>query len=136
MGRHFSREKEWFRGHASQRPPESGEEDGCGRAERGREADMEETDTIGEDVKEADAGDTGPNRKKPEPYTRATVRRGGETRLAQGAERHGESHPAGQPRHVPGGTWLNKLWLYFQKGRPLFKRSEERERTRGIRTPL
>ncbi|KAJ1137946.1 hypothetical protein NDU88_004340 [Pleurodeles waltl] len=43
MGRDFSREEELFRGHAQQRPPESEKEDGCGRAEQGREADVGET---------------------------------------------------------------------------------------------
>ncbi|KAJ1217556.1 hypothetical protein NDU88_005150 [Pleurodeles waltl] len=100
MGRKSPREEEWFQGHAPKGPPESEVEDRGEKTARGGEADAEEADAVEDDA--------GPGRKKLEPCKRARVGPGEERKPGQRAEQPGESHPTGQPRHIPGGSWLNK----------------------------
>ncbi|KAJ1110337.1 hypothetical protein NDU88_007690 [Pleurodeles waltl] len=108
MGRNSPREEEGFRGHTPEECHEQQmeEKEGGGRtAQSGEPGERKE-----EDAEEEDAGQ---NWEKPEPHKRVRAERGGETKPAMSVKQHGESNTTGQSRHVPGGTWLNKVPLYL-----------------------
>ncbi|KAJ1197122.1 hypothetical protein NDU88_000984 [Pleurodeles waltl] len=65
--------------------------------------------------------DVGPDRE--EPRNRAREEIGRETKMAICTELCGECTTTGQPRHVPGGMWLDKVQLYFVKKLPLVTKS-------------